>query len=289
MLREYFADEAWIQTMPGMEACQFQRHVPPPKPPLRISPETLEILICLRGSLTLYRSSGQLDRLGMHGVLLLSACDPLTGVEISTPLEGICLCIHAGTASESLRTLCLLYGLPITMEQVGQLMAQQEGICLIPAHPWSQTAFSFLQQLEPNNRVNYCIMKCFELLYLLCMEQKETAPRESLQGVQTAKAMKDFLLEHLGEKLTIKDLSRQFHLSPTACKSCFHAFCGQPIHQWVANQRLEQAAQLLEHTPMSVIEIAQTVGYSGCSQFNAAFKKKFGKTPSQFRNHVCSR
>lgn len=293
MFREYFADKPWLQTMPGIESCQFQQQVSRSPLPVRLSPGTVEILFCIRGSLSLHRSSGQTDRLGNRGILLLSACDRLAEADVSGPLEGVCLCIDQCAASESLRALCRIYDLPITMQQVGQLMDQWEGLCLIPAQAWSQATFQFLQRLEPKNRARYCIMKCFELLYLLYLGRAETGRRPMLQPSthipQTAKDMQEFLLDHLSEKLTIQDLSRQFHLSPTACKTCFHTYCGQPIHQWVANQRLERAAQLLRQSRLSVIEVAQAVGYSGCSQFNAAFKKKFGETPSQFRNCVRSR
>ncbi len=298
MFSEYFSNEKWVQTMPGIYSCLL--HQDPsdkqyPRPlPIQLSPGVAEILFCIRGRITLHRNTGQIDQLRNQSILLLSDCNRLSNAEVNEPLEGICLCINSRAAKNSLSYLCQAYGnIPITMKQVGQMMKEQDGFCLVPLQVWSLSAFHSLQYLAPENRAHYCIMKSFELLYLLYMGRDETGvcPEvwESNHLMRTAEAMQTFLMKHLSEKLTIDDLSRHFHLSPTACKSCFRAYCKQPIHQWISNKRMEKAAELLNHSTMPVIEIAQSVGYNGCSQFNATFKKKFGKTPSQYRNFVRSR
>lgn len=298
MFSEYFANANWAQTMPGISSCFFQQKKEeeryPQKLPVRLSSQSVEILFCIRGKITLYRNSGQIEQVENQSIVLLSNCESLSRSVIEEPMEGICLRIDKGAAKSSLSSLCDAYGnIPITMKQIGQIMEQWNGLCLIPMQVWSCSTFQSLLCLPLENRAQYCIMKSFELLYLLYMGRAETSIRpdqwEANHLMQTAKAMQSFLLEHLGEKLTIHDLSRQFHLSATACKSCFRSCCEQPIHQWVSSKRMERAAELLSHTTMSVVEIAQEIGYSGCSQFNSAFKKKFGKTPTQYRKFVCSR
>lgn len=296
MSSEYFSNQNWVQTMSGIYPCLFHQKKNDSIRPLSVHLDfgIVEVVFCIRGNIVFHRTTGQIDWLDSQSILLLSSCDGLIAAKIEQPLECICLRIDESAAKDSLSSLCRTYGdLPITMSQIGQMMAQWDGICLIPPQMWSQSTFHSLLCLTPENRGQYCIMKVFELLYLLYVGHTQTGIRPKTQNtdlsMHTALAIQAYLMEHLSEKLTINDLSRQFHLSATACKSCFHACCKQPIHQWISEKRMEKTAQLPMHTTMSVVEIAQAVGYSGCSQFNAAFKKKFGKTPRQYRNSVRSR
>lgn len=296
MFRAFFAGADWQQVMPGVDFCRLHQETLSCTTPLpaQLALRTAEIFFCLQGHLSLQYRNGQHGHLEPENILLLSSCDHLHHAEITAPLDGFCLHIDETTAKSSFLNLCQAYGnLPLTMKQVEQMMQARDGICLISAQSWCHSTFRFLQNLTPENRPKYCIMKCFELLYLLSTGQTDaispTQKQESSRWVQTAEEMQRYLLEHLSEKLTIQDLSYEFHLSATACKTCFRTCCGQSIHQWLANQRLERAAELLRHSSLSVIQIAQAVGYTGCSQFNAAFKKKFCQTPSQYRNSVCSR
>jgi len=47
--------------------------------------------------------------------------------------------------------------------------------------------------------------------------------------------------------------------------------------------RLRRARELIEQTGARVADIAREVGYGHVGQFNAAFKRRFGMTPSQCR------
>ena len=88
---------------------------------------------------------------------------------------------------------------------------------------------------------------------------------------------------HLDEKMTIASLSRQFQISPTALKIGFRSVYGQPIHAWLLGRRIQRAADLLQFSRLSILNIAQSVGYEGISQFNLVFKRHYGITPSQYR------
>ena len=70
-----------------------------------------------------------------------------------------------------------------------------------------------------------------------------------------------------------EELSQQVHLSLTKLTRGFSSFYGMPIHQYVIEQRLTQAAQLLLDGDWNVGEVAAIVGYGKPSNFAAAFKK----------------
>ena len=81
-----------------------------------------------------------------------------------------------------------------------------------------------------------------------------------------------------------EELSCLVHLSVTKLTRGFSLFYGMPIHQYVIEQRLIQAAQLLLEEDWNVSETAAIVGYGKPSNFAAAFKKKYGVAPKNYRD-----
>lgn len=79
-----------------------------------------------------------------------------------------------------------------------------------------------------------------------------------------------------------EELSRLVHLSMTKLTRGFSLFYGMQIHQYVIEQRLTQAAQLLLEGDWNVSEVAAIVGYGKPSNFAAAFKKKYGVSPKNY-------
>ena len=57
--------------------------------------------------------------------------------------------------------------------------------------------------------------------------------------------------------------------------------------QYLANWRMEVAAQSLRGTSLALIDIAEQVGYESEAAFSRAFKKAFGEPPATWRRmHV---
>lgn len=57
---------------------------------------------------------------------------------------------------------------------------------------------------------------------------------------------------------------------------------GQPIGEFIRLLRLKKAAKILVSEDVPVVEAMYRVGIQSQSYFTKAFKKEFGKTPSQF-------
>ena len=61
---------------------------------------------------------------------------------------------------------------------------------------------------------------------------------------------------------------------------------GQTLISYITELRLTYAAQLLINTSVSVIQIANEVGYDNHSFFSQKFKKRFGVTPIVYRKNA---
>ena len=259
--------------MPGARACLFSLREGPVSLPLRLEPLHFEALFCLTGSMTLTRRDGSTLTAGARQVLLLTDLSSLTATRVDAPLKGVLVSVDARGARESLNTICtLLGGLTLDTGQVRRWMAGRGG-CAVPS----------------GEQVRWCVWKSVELLYLLSAPEKvetDTAPALEREVARALADTRRYMEEHLDEPLTISALSRRACLSATIFKAGFRRLYGLPVHAWLRQRRMERAAELLRDSSLSVLGVAQSVGYSSASQFTAAFRRQYGVTPAQYRKNV---
>lgn len=93
----------------------------------------------------------------------------------------------------------------------------------------------------------------------------------------------EYLLEHLADRVTIEDLSRQFLMNPTTLKKAFKDAYGMSIAAHMKQHRMEHAARLLLESNDSIAQIAFAVGYESQSRFTNTFKETYGMLPSIYR------
>jgi len=106
--------------------------------------------------------------------------------------------------------------------------------------------------------------------------------------VEIVRKIHDQLLQHIDQRVTIEELSKQYLINPASLKSAFKAVYGTSLVAHIKKQRLEQAAKLFRGPDMSIAEIAQTVGYDSQSKFTSAFKAFFQVLPREYRKNSCN-
>lgn len=116
-----------------------------------------------------------------------------------------------------------------------------------------------------------------QVMEITCPPQDTSSPADIVRQIH------DYLMEHLAERITIEELSHQFHINTTTLKESFKQVYGSSIASHVNEHRMEQAAKLLRNSDKSILQIAQSVGFQSQSRFTAAFKKQFGVLPSEYR------
>ena len=291
MLAEFLADrEGWTQVMPGARACLFSLGEGPVPLPLQLEPLHFEALFCLTGSMTLTRRDGSALTAGTRQVLLLTDLSGVVGASVDTPLKGVLVAVDARNARESLNTICtLLGGLTLDTSRVRRWMAGRGGCAVEGPTHWSRAAFADLDRLPHSEQARWCVWKSVELLYLLSAPEEQPADTAPALEREVARALTDtcrYMKEHLNEPMTIPALSRRACLSATTFKESFRRLYGLPVHAWLRQRRMERAAELLHSSSLSVLGVAQSVGYGSASQFTAAFRRQYGVTPAQYRKNV---
>ncbi|MES2892115.1 MAG: AraC family transcriptional regulator [Bacteroidota bacterium] len=92
---------------------------------------------------------------------------------------------------------------------------------------------------------------------------------------------REVLLQHIGEPLTIKELSRKVAINECYLKKGFKELFGTTIFDFYQGQRMEHAKYLLYDKGLSVTEVSLLLGYSSISHFSTAFKKHTGIKPCE--------
>ncbi len=94
-----------------------------------------------------------------------------------------------------------------------------------------------------------------------------------------------FIEDNLSTNLRVADVAKNAHLSPFHFQRLFSAYLGEPVSQYILCRRLERAANILsKKTTVNLLKLALESGFDTHSSFTKAFKKRFGVTPSAFRD-----
>lgn len=95
-------------------------------------------------------------------------------------------------------------------------------------------------------------------------------------------ALHQWTLQHLQEPITVDDLAARALMSPRNFARQFGARTGTTPHQWLINQRLMRAQELLEHTGSSIEQIAAECGLTPL-MLRRHFARRYGTTPQAYR------
>ena len=86
---------------------------------------------------------------------------------------------------------------------------------------------------------------------------------------------------------SVRELAMEVRLTPAHLQRLFKQEVGSHIRDLIAERRLQNAAQLLLASDMSIKEIAYQVGYEHHSSFVRAFQRRFAQAPRYYRRQ-CS-
>src|ERR1043166_2548200 len=124
-----------------------------------------------------------------------------------------------------------------------------------------------------------CMVGEKELDVINCKFLANEADREKISKAR------EILIEHIGEPITIRGLSRKVAMNECYLKKGFKEMFGTTIFDFYQSQRMEHARYLLYEKGLSVTEVSVMLGYSSISHFSTAFKKHTGLKPCELLLH----
>lgn len=165
----------------------------------------------------------------------------------------------------------------------------RNGSCrLLAGNEQTERIFSAFYGQPEHLRPAYRRLKTLELLlYLARLEGMQCGQMTDYPSEQAeiVREIHDWLTQHMEQRITIEELSRQYPINPTSLKAAFKAVYGSSIAAHMKEHRMELAARLLRESDLTIAEIAQAVGYDSQSKFTAAFKAVFRVLPKEYRRN----
>ena len=130
-------------------------------------------------------------------------------------------------------------------------------------------------------------MNALEEVLLWCDTQNPLA-EPSWMDPRIRRAM-DYLCLHLQERISLSTLAEASGLSVSRLAHLFREQVGLTPQQYLEQQRMSRARQLLELSPRPVQAIAYELGYDNPFYFTIRFKKDTGLSPREYRKREAAR
>ncbi len=95
-----------------------------------------------------------------------------------------------------------------------------------------------------------------------------------------------YIGSHISESMSVEGLANMVYVSPDHLTRSFKKRFNLTVSDYIMQQRMLMAGELLEKTNMSVTMVSAEVGYGNYSYFIKLFKKFFGKTPREYQQDI---
>ncbi len=132
----------------------------------------------------------------------------------------------------------------------------------------------------------------FRLLFgqflLRCYRNWQTGSREfkgiSRNGEDVVRILQRYIDDHLSESFGLAQLAQKAGYAPSYLSSLFTKATGQGLTEYICENRITRAKELLGSTNLQVNQVCYDVGFRDLAHFNRTFKKMVGITPRQYRH-----
>ena len=119
--------------------------------------------------------------------------------------------------------------------------------------------------------------------------EKLNHKRTSETSHYSTKAYVELAIEHIKiyykDGINVSDIADHLGISRAYLNCAFQKELGMSIQKFLIDFRMHKAANLLVSTPDTIKEISCAIGYEDQLTFSKAFKKKFGISPKNYRQH----
>ena len=152
------------------------------------------------------------------------------------------------------------------------------GLPDIEAYKLSDT---YIQQLITIKNENEAISLFIAALNDFTKRVKKIKIKENY-SMHVHEAIK-YINTNLHTKIDLKTLAKHCGVTPQHLSSVFHHDVNMTIGEYIRQQKLKIAAQMLEQSDYSINKISNILSFPSQSAFTNYFKNLFGTTPNRYR------
>jgi AraC family transcriptional regulator len=110
-----------------------------------------------------------------------------------------------------------------------------------------------------------------------------TPPLKGGLGLPKLRRAMEYMNANLAEDVRLEEVAEELDLSASHFAHEFRSSTGQTPYQYLLDQRITKAQNLLKSTPWSVQYIGAVTGFRAPANFVRAFRQRVGRSPAAWR------
>ena len=119
--------------------------------------------------------------------------------------------------------------------------------------------------------------------------EQEEAIVENDAEVTWLKTATEMIVENVSDPgFSVEKLSSMMAMSRPVLFRKFKAITGESPQNYINQIRMRKAVELLQQRKLNINEVAYESGFTDPKYFSTAFKKHFGKTPSEYLKEIAA-
>ncbi|MBP3718988.1 MAG: helix-turn-helix transcriptional regulator [Eubacterium sp.] len=148
------------------------------------------------------------------------------------------------------------------------------------------TSFKELYQLLNMKNLGRIRLKVLEIFEMLISEEVISPSKSNyLTSGQAAIARRthERLTSDLSRHISAREIAEELGVSETSLKNYFKEVYGSCISDYMKEKRMKYAADKLQNTSLSILDIANSIGYSNQGRFAKVFHDYYKCKPLEYR------
>lgn len=93
----------------------------------------------------------------------------------------------------------------------------------------------------------------------------------------------NYIQKNYTSKIKQEDIAQQLHISVRYLSKLFKEYMGVPLSSYINIYRVNRSIELMQHTDMTLTEIALLVGFKDSQRFSKVFMSVINSSPSHYR------
>jgi two-component system response regulator YesN len=94
----------------------------------------------------------------------------------------------------------------------------------------------------------------------------------------------EFIRTNLNREISLDDVASYTHFTSSYLANLFKKATGETVVEYISRLKMEKAAELVCNPDAKIAAVAQSLGYSDRRYFSELFRRRFGCTPSEYRD-----
>lgn len=107
-------------------------------------------------------------------------------------------------------------------------------------------------------------------------------PKQKIYSIQIVKAI-DYIRKHRNIKLTVQEIADKLDINRSYLSSLFKKETGRSISDYIREEKIKAAANMLKFSEYSYGDIAEYFGFASQSHFIKCFREQTGLSPKEYR------